>query len=83
MIAGFETLELKNLNRPQRCKFGLWYNAEDKDYLRSNPVFAEAGRVHDELHHLAVECYNANENGDKEAAMDYFRKAQEEYGVYY
>lgn len=82
MIAGFETLELKNLNRPQRCKFGLWYNAEDKDYLRSNPVFAEAGRVHDELHHLAVECYNANENGDKEAAMDYFRQAQEEYGVY-
>lgn len=82
MIAGFETLELKNLNRSKGCKFGLWYNAPERDYLRSNPLFIQAGQVHESIHESAVECFNANEKGDKELAMKYFQEAQGRYKEY-
>lgn len=82
MIAGFEVLELKNLNNSKKCKFGIWYNAPERDYLRSNRLFVEAGQLHDRLHNIAVECYNANENGNKELAMEYFQEAQVTYKKY-
>ena len=81
-IAEFETLQLRQLNNPDRCKFGLWCRNDVPEWLKETESFQRAFTIHDELHHHAVACYKAKENYNVNLAMEEFHKTlhcMEEY----
>lgn len=79
MIEGFEELKLKNLNQPEKCKFGIWMKKlkHDQPFLASS--FQRANLLHTRLHELATACFYANESGEKIQALQLFEQAQNTY----
>lgn len=79
MIEDFETLKLKNLNQPTKCKFGIWLEKLKKDQPSLAASFQQASSLHTRLHELATSCYYANESGNKKEALQLFEQAQLTY----
>lgn len=75
-IYGFEELQLKNVDNPNRCKLGKWYNAIGDKRLLDNPHFKEMKKQHELLHQKGGECFKAAEAGNKEQALIYYKEAQ-------
>lgn len=75
-IYGFEALQLKNVDNPNRCKLGKWYNAIEDASMLDNAHFKEMKRQHELLHQKGTECFKAAEAGKKEQALIYYKEAQ-------
>jgi len=76
-IYGFEKLILTNINNPNTCKLGKWYNALSIDSpIRKNPILRSLKETHEALHSQVVDCYTAAEEGNKEKALELFEKTQ-------
>jgi len=75
MIAGFEKLELKNINNHKTCKLGLWYYAMTEIHIIINKDFKDIGVYHEKLHKLAVDCVNACNFNKYDTAMYKFKEA--------
>lgn len=79
MIEGFEELKLKNLNQPEKCKFGIYLQKLSKEQPSFAASFQQANMLHTRLHELATACFYANESGEKEQALQLFEQAQAVY----
>lgn len=79
MIEGFEELKLKNLNQPEKCKFGIWMQKLKNKQPALAASFQQANLFHTRLHELATACFYANESGEKEQALQLFEQAQNIY----
>ncbi|MBE5960651.1 MAG: hypothetical protein E7256_04590 [Lachnospiraceae bacterium] len=74
-IYGFEELKRKNVENPNGCKLGLWYNGLKDERITQSRSYQKMKAKHEELHRKGVECLNAAERGDNEAAFKSFREA--------
>ncbi len=79
MIEGFEELKLKNLNQPEKCKFGIWIQKLKNEQPSLAASFRQADLLHRRLHELATACFYANESKQKEQALQLFEQAQNTY----
>lgn len=75
-IYGFEKLELKNIENPNRCKLGKWYAATKDTNLLNHAHFKEMKKQHELLHQKGTECFKAAESGNKEQALICYKEAQ-------
>lgn len=81
-IVGFEHLRINQLNNPKGCKFGKWYAAFDDPKLINCPELRAVYNYHEEIHSNAVDSWNYNEEGNKEAALASFDKTLEAYNKF-
>ncbi len=79
-IVGFEHLKITQLNNPKGCKLGKWLGSQKDPKITGSSAFKEVSRLHEELHRHACNCWNANEEGDRENAMMHFERAYDTYG---
>ena len=78
-LAGFETLNISQLNNPKGCKFGKWATSQTDRRITDSREFKQAVSCHEELHRCACDSWNAKDNGDKEEALRHFHRALEIY----
>ena len=71
-IVGFEHLLKKQVDDPSRCKLGKWIAQLKDDNIVNSSEFKQLVKTHNDLHHYAELSWQANEDGDKEKAMQYF-----------
>ena len=71
-IVGFEHLLKKQVDDPSRCKLGKWIAQLKDDKIVNSSEFKQLVKAHNDLHHYAELSWHANEDGDKEKAMQYF-----------
>ena len=81
-IAGFETLRLEQVNNPTKCKVGVWFSKQKDPAVTNAPGFKKAFDAHTRLHDRAVASWEAVRDGDREAAMEYFYRALDEFGTF-
>ena len=72
MIAGFEVLQLEQVNNFQSCKFGLWYYGNKDTRISNLNGFTEMGNLHKKLHSHAANCHHSHAKGDKNMALTHF-----------
>jgi len=82
MIEGFEELKLKNLNNPDKCKYGRWMRNLKKEHASLADAFGRANDYHTRLHELATSCFYAYKAGKKEQATQLFEQAHEVYRTF-
>ena len=70
-IVGFEHLLKKQVDDPSRCKLGKWIAQLKDDKIVNSSEFKQLVKAHNDLHHYAELSWHANEDGDKEKAMQY------------
>jgi len=78
-LAGFERMGIGSVNRPTSCKFGKWQAAQTDPRITGSTAFRDAVKYHKEFHSHATDSWNANDAGDREAAVRHFQLAYEVY----
>lgn len=68
----FETLQLRQINNPTGCKFGLWVKAQSDPRITDSKEFKAIIDTHNNLHSHAVACFMANEAFNKLLAFQEF-----------
>lgn len=81
-VVEFEHLKIKQLNNPDGCKLGKWLAEQTDKRLTQSTEFKELDKAHREVHRWACESWHAKENGNIEAAMEYFIKTHDAYFAY-
>ena len=81
-VVEFEHLKLTQLNNPEKCKLGLWINAQTDPAVTGCPEFANLKAAHYDVHKYACESWKAKDAGDTELAMEYFNKTYDAFFVY-
>ena len=71
-IYHFEDLKLKNVNDPNSCKLGNWYNSITDPKIINHPTFKAVKTYHERLHEKGVACFNAVANHDTALALQLF-----------
>lgn len=81
-VVGFEHLKITQLNNPEGCKLGKWLAGQTDSRITNSTEIKELSAAHKEVHRWACESWNAKENGNKEAALEYFQKTFDAFQVY-
>lgn len=71
-IVGFEHLLKKQVDNPDGCKLGKWLNQLNDPKLINSSEFADLKNTHNDLHHYATLSWQAKEDGNEKAALEYF-----------
>ena len=71
-IYHFEDLKLSNINNPNTCKLGNWYNAITDPTITNHPTFKNVKMYHEKLHEKGVACFNAVNHHDTTLALALF-----------
>ena len=79
---GFEQLKLTQLNRPEKCKLGLWLSSQTDPKITGCSEFAALKSAHSELHRQATESWKAKDGGNEALALEYFNKAYDAFSKY-
>ncbi len=78
-LAGFEKLQLSQVNNPHGCKFGKWAATVHDARVTGNSNFNATVRNHERIHKYAVDSFNAMENNDRAKALAAFNQAYNAY----
>ena len=78
-LADFETLQLKQVNNPNGCKFGKWIDGQKDPRIANSRELKQAKEAHAELHKYATGSWTAKDNGDREEALRLFSLAYKAY----
>ena len=81
-IVGFEHLRKEQVDNPEGCKLGKWLTAQTNTALAQCNEFRRLKEVHDTLHKYAALSWTANEEGNQEEALSYFRQTYSAYESY-
>lgn len=81
-IAGFEELKLEQLNRPDKCKVGVWFSKQTDPVITESEGYKQAFDFHSKLHGYAVASWEACQNNDRDMAMENFYAALEAFEGY-
>lgn len=71
-IYHFEDLKLSNINNPNTCKLGNWYNSITDPAITNHPTFKNIKLYHEKLHEKGVACFNAVIHNDTRLALALF-----------
>ncbi len=82
-IAGFEHLQLTQLNNWNDCKLGKWMNQQTDTRITGSRSFQELRKCHEELHRHGCDSWQAAEDGNRELALKHFDLALESYRSFY
>lgn len=82
-IAGFEHLQLTQLNNWNGCKLGKWMSQQTDTRITGSRAFQELRRCHEELHRHGCDSWQAAEDGNRELALQHFELALESYHTFY
>lgn len=74
-IVGFERLEARQVNNPTSCKLGIWISEQRNPELTHSNEFQHLVSSHNSIHELATRSWQAKEQGNDTAAMQYFQNA--------
>ena len=80
--AGFEQLQITQLNNPESCKLGKWIGAQTDPQITGSRQFKELDAAHRQVHKHACDSWYAKDSGNVELAMEHFQKCYDAYGVY-
>lgn len=75
-IYDFESLSLNNINNPNTCKLGKWYNSENAQGYNHALILA-VKQDHEALHRKVVESYDAKTRNNIEQALKCFNEAKD------
>lgn len=78
-VVGFEHLKIKQLNNPDSCKIGKWFAKQTDPKITGSREFKELYDSHRNIHKWACDSWNAKENGDVKAALQYFEKTYDAF----
>ena len=81
-VVDFEHLKITQLNNNETCKLGKWLAAQTDPAITGCTEFAELKASHNDIHKYATQSWQAKEDGNVELAMEYFKKAHDEFYVY-
>ena len=82
-IAGFEHLQITQLNNPDSCKLGKWIAQQTDVRITGSSQFREVKRYHEELHQHGCDSWQAAEDGNRELALHHFDLALASYRKFY
>ena len=82
-IAGFEHLQLKQLNAPESCKLGKWLANQTDTRITGSSQFRDVKKYHEELHKHGCDSWQAAEDGNRELALHHFDLALASYRKFY
>lgn len=75
-IYHFESLDLKNINNPNTCKLGTWYNSITDPRITNHPNFKALKVCHEKLHKKGVACFNAVSEENRPLALKLFDECE-------
>ena len=82
-IAGFEHLQITQLNNPAGCKLGKWIAGQTDTRITGSSQFREVKKYHEELHMHGCDSWQAAEDGNRELALHHFDLALASYKKFY
>ncbi len=78
-IVGFEHLQKKQVDNPERCKLGKWLKQVTDEQLLHSKEYISLKKSHEDLHRYATLSWQANEDGDHNKAISYFDETYKSY----
>ena len=82
-IAGFEHLQITQLNNPDGCKLGKWIAQQTDTRITGSSQFRDVKKYHEELHKHGCDSWQAAEDGNRELALHHFDLALASYKKFY
>ncbi|UCG14721.1 MAG: CZB domain-containing protein [Deltaproteobacteria bacterium] len=80
-LQGHKTMRHEEITSHHECEFGKWYDGADGQAFASEPVFAEVGMHHEDVHRLASEIValvEKNQKREADALMNKFEHSKKE-----
>lgn len=78
-LAGYEKLQIIQLNNPKGCKLGKWLNSQTDPKIINSPIYRQIMAEHEEIHKHSTASWTANDQGDRQSALRYFNLAYDAY----
>ncbi len=78
VLAGYTTMDSKDIPDHHQCEFGKWYDTAPKK-LETLPLFAEVGKHHEAVHRTvmeAVDLHNANDHAGAARKVEEFEQVR-------
>ncbi|MTJ93791.1 MAG: chemotaxis protein [Desulfovibrio sp.] len=77
VLQGHMFLKSAEMIDHHQCAFGKWYDGEGQRNWGNNPIFQEIGKLHEQVHALAIRIAALVEQGNKREAQDIMPEFEE------